>query len=71
MKDQDLAMKSVDELWALYEKIRAILAKKLDAEKHELERRLAQLKGSAGNKPKARRPLPESSSQISQSGEAL
>jgi len=45
MKDQDLAMMSADELWALHEKIRAILSTKLDAEKHQLESRLAQLNG--------------------------
>ena len=39
--------------------IRAILAKKLDTEKRQLERRLVQLKGPAGNKPKARRPYPK------------
>jgi DNA-binding protein H-NS len=59
MKDQDLAMRSVDELWALYEKIRAILPKKLDAEKHQLERRLAQLRGRIENGSKARRPYPK------------
>jgi hypothetical protein len=38
MNDQhDLAMMSTDELWALYEKIRAILPTKLEAEKHRLD----------------------------------
>ena len=59
MKDQDLAMKSADELWALYEKIRVILPRKLDAEKHQLERRLAQLRGRIENESKARRPYPK------------
>jgi DNA-binding protein H-NS len=59
MKDQDLAMKSADELWALYEKIRAILPKKLDAEKHQLERRLVQLTGRIENESKARQPYPK------------
>jgi DNA-binding protein H-NS len=64
MKDQDLAMKSADELWALYEKIRAILPKKLDAERHQLERRLMQLAGRIEtgrieNESKARRPYPK------------
>jgi DNA-binding protein H-NS len=59
MKDDDLAMMSVDELWVLHEKIRAILSTKLDAEKHRLERRLAQLNGRIENGPKARRPYPK------------
>jgi DNA-binding protein H-NS len=59
MKDHDLTMMSVDELWALHEKIRAILSTKLDAEKHRLERRLAQLNGPIENGPKARRPYPK------------
>jgi DNA-binding protein H-NS len=56
MKDRDLEMMSVDELWALHEKIRAKLSTKLDAEKHQLERRIAQLNGQ-GNKQ--RRPYPK------------
>src|ERR1700730_19245696 len=59
MKDQDLAMMSVDELWALYEKIRTILPTKLEAEKHRLERRLVQVRGRIENKPNARRPYPK------------
>ena len=59
MKNQNLAMMSAEELWALHEKIRAILATKLDAEKHQLERRLAQLKGRIERKDRARRPYPK------------
>ena len=58
MKDQGLAMKSADELWALYVKIRAILPKKLDAEKHQLENRLVQLRAPI-DESKARRPYPK------------
>jgi DNA-binding protein H-NS len=56
MKDQNLAMMSAEELWALHEKIRTILSMKLDAEKHQLERRLAQLNGHSD---KQRRPYPK------------
>jgi DNA-binding protein H-NS len=56
MKDRDFSMMSIDELWALHEKIGAILSTKLDAEKHELERRLAQLRGHGD---KQRRPYPK------------
>lgn len=56
MKDRDLAMMSAEELWALNEKIRAVLSTKLDAEKHQLERRLAQLNGQSD---KQRRPYPK------------
>ena len=59
MKDHDLAMMSAYELWALYEKIRAILPTKLEAEKHRLERRLVQLQGRIENKRNARRPYPK------------
>jgi DNA-binding protein H-NS len=56
MKDRELAVMSADELWVLHEKICAILSTKLDAEKHQLERRLAQLNGHDNNKQ--RRPYP-------------
>ena len=56
MKDRDLAMMSANELWALHEQIRAMLSTKLDAEKHQLERRLAQLNGQGD---KQRRPYPK------------
>jgi DNA-binding protein H-NS len=56
MTDRDLAMMSAEGLWALHEKVRAILATKLDAEKHQLERRLAQLNGQGD---RLRRPYPK------------
>jgi DNA-binding protein H-NS len=65
MKEQDLARMSADELWDLHEKICAILSTKLDAEKHELERRLALLRGRNGHNElnehneRARRPYPK------------
>jgi DNA-binding protein H-NS len=59
VKREDLATKSVDELWTLHEEIRAILSTKLDAQKRELERRLARLQGITENKPNARRPYPK------------
>jgi DNA-binding protein H-NS len=59
VKDHELAMMSTDELWALHEKICAILPTKLDSERQQLERRLAQLKGRIEHAPKARRPYPK------------
>ena len=59
MKDQNLAKMSVDQLWTLHEEICAILSTKMDAEKHELERRLARLQGRIENKPNARRYYPK------------
>jgi DNA-binding protein H-NS len=56
MKNQGLAMMSAEELWVLLQKIRTILATKLDAEKHQLERRLAQLNGRSD---KQRQPYPK------------
>ena len=56
MKNQELAMMSAEELWALHENICSILATKLDAEKHQLECRLAQLNGHSDRE---RRPYPK------------
>jgi DNA-binding protein H-NS len=43
LKNKNLAMMSVDELWTLHEEVRTTLSTKLDAEKRELERRMALL----------------------------
>ena len=59
MKNKELAMMSVDELWSLHEEVRTILSTKLDGEKRELERRMALLNGRNENRPKARRPYPK------------
>ena len=59
MKNKDLAIMSVNELWNLHEEVRTTLSTKLDAEKRELERRMALLKGSARSQQKARRPYPK------------
>jgi DNA-binding protein H-NS len=59
MKQSNLESMSIDELWILHEKIRAILSTKLDAEKHELERRLAQINGRIEHKEQTRRPYPK------------
>ena len=44
--DIDLQSMSLDELWALHETICLILARKLEAEKRSLERRLNELRRS-------------------------
>jgi DNA-binding protein H-NS len=64
VKERDLAAMSADELWTLHEKLRRMLSSKLSAEKHALERRLAQLTNvqsdSSRNKIKPRRrPYPK------------
>jgi DNA-binding protein H-NS len=60
MKQSNLESMPVDELWNLHEKIGAILSTKLEAEKHQLERRLAQLNGrSSGRIERSRRPYPK------------
>ena len=61
MKDADLRSMSVDELWQLYEKVRATLASRLAEEKALLEKRLLQLKSSDlnGGPQRARRPYPQ------------
>lgn len=43
MRKQDLEAMDFDELWLLHEELTRILAEKISAEKHKLERRLAQL----------------------------
>jgi len=60
MKQSNLESMSVDELWNLHEKIRVMLSTKLDAEKHQLERRLAQLNGRSSERiGRSRRPYPK------------
>jgi DNA-binding protein H-NS len=59
VKDYDLAMMSADELWILHEEIRAVLSAKLDAEKDELNRRLAQIKRPNESGERTRRPYPK------------
>src|SRR3981081_4510264 len=39
----DLQLLSIDELWALYEQVGAVLSEKITAEKRALEERLARL----------------------------
>jgi DNA-binding protein H-NS len=53
---QNLPTMPTDELWSLHEQVREMLSRKLDAEKHQLERRLAQLNGFS---QKQRRPYPK------------
>jgi DNA-binding protein H-NS len=59
MKDRNFELKSTDELWKLHQEIRAILSAKLEAKKHELERRLTELKGRNERNTEARRPYPK------------
>jgi DNA-binding protein H-NS len=59
VKDRNLESMSTDELWNLHEQIRELLSTKLDAEKHELERRLAGLNGQNERNKRARRPYPK------------
>jgi DNA-binding protein H-NS len=59
MKNQDLANMSINQLWTLHEELCAILSTKMEAEKQELERRLARLRGVTENDSNARRPYPK------------
>jgi DNA-binding protein H-NS len=54
MKHPNFATMSIDELWSLRERTRAVLLTKLEAEKHDLERRSAQLNVRVQYKKKAR-----------------
>ena len=46
MKDIDFQPMSIEELWALHEKIASILSTKMQAEKGKLEKRLNELRGA-------------------------
>jgi DNA-binding protein H-NS len=59
MKQTNLESMSTNELWKLHERIRTILSVKLDTEKRELERLLAQLSRPTERTQKARRPYPK------------
>ena len=61
MKANNLKSMSVDELWALQEKISSVLASRLAEEKAAIENRLRQLKreGIASGFQRARRPYPQ------------
>ena len=61
MKGIDLESMPLDELWALHETICSVLARKLEAEKRLLERRLNELSrvGKAANETSVRRPYPK------------
>jgi len=48
LKKLELESVSLDELWALHERISAILSARIKAEKHELEKRLAVLDRGVG-----------------------
>jgi DNA-binding protein H-NS len=56
--ENELATMSVDALWRLRERLDAILATKMVAEKQELERRLARLNGRPEGQT-TRRPYPK------------
>lgn len=56
MNDHSLELMPISELWEIREKINARLILKIEAEKLELERRLARL---GGTPQKVRRPYPK------------
>ena len=59
MDNKHLKTMSVDELWTLHEELSSILSAKLEAERRELERRLAQLNGRIERQKTTRRPYPK------------
>jgi DNA-binding protein H-NS len=61
MKANDIGLMSVDELWALHEKISSVLTRRLGQEKAALERRLSTLKpeGKTNGFQRAKRPYPQ------------
>ena len=52
---EDLTLMSIDELWNVYQKAEAILAKKIATELNELTRRLAQLNAEIHGGPRTDR----------------
>jgi DNA-binding protein H-NS len=59
VENKNFKKMSADELWTLHEELSSILSAKLDAERQELERRLARLNGRIERQKKARRPYPK------------
>jgi DNA-binding protein H-NS len=62
MTPNDLKLMSIDELWALHVEITAVLARRISAEKRQLEQRLMQLQSSGTSNRKfwhERRPYPQ------------
>ncbi|MGO4513750.1 H-NS histone family protein [Bradyrhizobium sp. MOS001] len=53
----ELEAMSLDDLWSLHERISAILATRIEAEKRELEKRLAVLSRGVSSSPDAMRAL--------------
>ena len=53
MRKPDLTAMEFDELWEMHEQLTEILSKRIIAEKHELEKRLAQLNRVEDLKPSA------------------
>lgn len=59
MNSKNFATMSADELWSLRENVKEILSVKLNAERQELERRLARLSGTIEQTQKVRRFYPK------------
>jgi DNA-binding protein H-NS len=59
VKNKNLAVMSIDELWNLREELGTMLSTKINAEKQKLERRLARLNGRIERKKATRRPYPK------------
>ena len=59
MDNKHLKTMSVDELWTLHEELSSILSAKLEAERRELERRLARLNGRIERQKTTCRPYPK------------
>jgi DNA-binding protein H-NS len=57
----DLNSRSIDELWTLHEEVSAVLSKKILAEKHGLEERLARLNRAMSEKATITRPASKTS----------
>jgi DNA-binding protein H-NS len=57
MKKLDFEEMPLDDLWALHEQIGRVLASRITAEKHQLERRLIQLNSGKISKPSTARIL--------------
>src|SRR6478672_9155537 len=60
MRGNDLESMSIDDLWALHERVALVLGQKLEAEKTKLEQRLCQLQGAdnVSEPHRSRRPYP-------------
>jgi DNA-binding protein H-NS len=59
LRQLDLNLESIEDLWTLHEEVNSILVAKLETEKLKLKKRSEQLQGNTLDSAKQRRPYPK------------